>query len=53
MSSESANAHDAEDCLTDCEHPDHAFDEPVVVNLDWLMFGPVCRESEQYGPVML
>lgn len=53
-STEAANAHDADDCLIDCEHPDHAFEGRVSVDLDWLMFGVdvTCHDIE-YGPVVL
>jgi hypothetical protein len=51
-STEAANAHDADDCLVSCEHPDHAFEGVVEVDLDWLMFGGTCRDVE-YEPVIL
>jgi hypothetical protein len=31
---ENGNAHDSEDCLPDCEHPDHAYDgDPIDIEL--------------------
>lgn len=47
MNAEQSNAHDAGDCLTDCNHPDHAFDGDLV-DLDWLMRRLTMSSSEAF-----
>lgn len=48
---EASNAHDTGDCLNNCDHPDHAFDGPVV-DLDWLMRRLTMNSSEEFDVVV-
>lgn len=47
---ETGNAHDADDCLVTCSHPDHAFDAPV--DMDWLLRRLDLRSAEEYDRVV-
>lgn len=48
---EYANAHDSGDCLSTCQHPDHAFDERPV-DLHWLITRLSLDDPEDYDLVV-